>query len=175
MEQEKVEDVKPIEIISTNPKKIQTTLVVNRFSNIFSNMTYFATIFSFLDLIGSLLTVLMAFVAGVVLFAVLMIVSIATLGLIYVTTDFGKAWSLLGDLTNNTDKVINFFTILQSMLPYISGIGCVVGIVSIIFLKYSNIQNKKLKIVWSSICLGILAILFVLSLIVIGGGVKWTI
>lgn len=163
----------PVSIVEDNPKQIQNELMLNRCSNILSNVAFAMTILSFLIAIGTIVSIFVAYFFVFIAGAVLVVISLATLGIVYLVTDMGKAWTWLGQVLNKTENLADFFNKLYAILPYSCVGGIIFSVGAIICLSFSKNEHKKSKIVWLSICLGVLLISGIVVLAAVGGA-RWT-
>ena len=137
---------------------------------IFSNLAIFASAVSIAIALSGVITTLTLFVFGAILFCFLIIVSIVTLGIIYLVSDFGSLWGWFGKLADN--RVIDIINYLYKILPFVSGISLTLSIVSIISLSLVKAEKSVGRIVANSI-LGFLSlIIFIFALAGVVGGAK---
>lgn len=155
-------------------QNVQSYLVLNHFSNIFSNMSFVITIFCFLVIASFFIAWGISVMLVLILGAVFVFITLVTFGVIYVVTDFVSAWKFLGDILNNTEKFSDFIGSIYKYIPYLSMFGMVLSILSIIMLSFSQNEHKVAKIVWLSICIFVLLFCVVMGF-AYKGGIKWII
>lgn len=136
-----------------------------------SNLSIVLTCFMALLFLGQIVAVLVGFLFAALLFCFLLLVTIATLGIVYFTTDFGKLWGLFGKITDGGTTFIEFLQKLMISIPYVSALGILSGVGAILCYSFCKRYRSVGRIVTSGIMIGICLILFILYFAGVG---KWT-
>ncbi|MBO7508213.1 MAG: hypothetical protein J6T39_01025 [Clostridia bacterium] len=157
------------EVIAKEANQNQRLLLLKHFGKSLGNMSIvfvsFMLLLVFSQLVLGVGTVLLGFILGTILF----VLSIATLGLIYLTGVMGSWWGFVGKLFEGGTDIINFLGKLYVTFPYMIVGSLVFSIISIITTAKSGAYKSVGRIVASSIVCGISAIL---SIFLIAGGLS---
>ena len=143
---------------SIPPKNILKQSRYFRTSNIFFNLSVTSIILVFVALLSTVLTPLLYFFAVVALFLAIIMLVIFTLGIVFAVPGglVQKMWSLLTSMVSNSDTIMNITKFCFNSTKWLSIVGVVASVLSIVFIALSKVKNK----VWKIILLGILIVIF---------------
>lgn len=136
---------------------VEKYMVLNNFSNILSAMVFVIAIFSIAVVLSAFVLWITTIILAICLFVVLIFITLVTLGLIYMTTDVGKAWGWFDPMFNNATAITNFINRILFYMPFFDIAGIVAGFIAIFLLAKSQNEHKVAKIVWISISFVVLA------------------
>ena len=151
-------------------QSLQKYLVYNNFLNILFSLLAVITVFSIVVVISYFVVGLISLVLALFLFLGLVILTLVTLGVVYLTTDIGKAWGWFGPLMERTQAFYQVLDKIYHVLPYLD-IACIaLCVASIVLFANNKLCISKTKIVWLSIFIIplVVCVIFVFST----GGIK---
>ena len=148
---------------------VEKYMVLNNFSNVLASLVFAATFFSVALIVSYFLLWITTAILAVCLFCVLIFATIATLGVIYFVSDFGKAWSWFGPMFESSKTITEFLEKIYLVMPYVGMAALVAAALSIALLAKSQNENKVAKIVWLSISIVILIFCVILEFFYKGG------
>ena len=152
-----------------NKESVEKFMVSNNFSNILATFVFAVVIFSIALITSYFVLWLITMVLAICLFLILFFVTIATLGLVYLTTDFGKAWGWFDPMFNNAKTITDFLAKVYLVTPYLGIAALACSVVSIVLLAKGQNEHKVSKIVWLSICIAILVFCVIFEFATKGG------
>ncbi len=150
-------------------QSVQKYLVYNNFLNILFSLLTAITVFSIVVVFSYFVVALISFVLALFLFIGLLIITLATLGIVYLTTDIGKAWGWFDPLMERTQAFYQVLDKIYHVLPYLD-IACIaLCVVSIVLFAKNKLCISKTKIVWLSIFLVVLVACAIFAFLSQGG------
>lgn len=150
-------------------QSVEKFMVLNNFANILSAFVFFVVIFSVALITSYFVLWIITMVLAIILFVILVFITVATLGLVYVTSDFGKAWGWFDPMFNNAKTITDFLAKIYLFMPYLGMAALAVAVVSIVLLAKSQNEHKTAKIVWLSICIALLVFCVIFEFATKGG------
>lgn len=155
------------------PAKMLADARFNRFSNIIYRWAVTLFIAIGVMLLSSMLGPLLYICAIVLLFLMMGAMLVFTLGTVVVMpwNPLAKLWNLLTTLTNSSDTIMGLTAHLFNATKWVSLVGIVVSVLSIILICVGKKQPKIGKIILLSIFIVLMVI--VSGFQVVTGGVQW--
>ena len=155
------------------PNEILNKLKYRRFANIFFNLSMTTIGLSFFAFLSTLITPLLFVGAIAILFFVVIIMIVFTLGAVFAieSKPVAKVWGVLSSLINSGDAVGNITVFCFNVTKWISVAGIATSIISLIFMSLSKCKGKVAKIVLLCVSLVISGVILALHLLT--GGIPW--
>ena len=147
----------------------QKLLLLRHIGKAFGNMSIVFLSFVLLIISGQFILGIGTIFLGFFLAMILFVLSVVTLGIIYIGGGMGKWWGYVSKLFEGGTDIINFLSKLYVSFPFVLGVGLLFSIISIITTSKSGVYKSKGRIVFSSIICGISAILLI---ILVAGGLS---
>lgn len=145
----------------------------NRFGRIFYNLALTSLTLDLIALLSMVLGPIMLLFAIVVLFLAVAAMVVFTFGTVLLNpgNPASRLWSLLGSIMDSADGINTFVGFCVEMTKWISILGLVASICSIVFISLNNSKGKTGKLVFLIINIVVLAIVLILHLA--SGGQLW--
>lgn len=150
-------------------QSVEKYLVMNNFSNFLSTLVFVIALASIILIASFIVLWLTTILLSAVLFIILLVITIGTLGIAYIGTDLYKAWGWFDVLFNNTTAATNFIAKLYAFMPYFDLGALAVCIGAIVLLAKSQNEKKVSKIVWLSISIVVLLFCAIMGFAYRGG------
>jgi len=147
----------------------QKHLLARHLGKDFGNMSIVFVAFVFFVLFAQLSISIGAIFLGFLLAAILIIISIATLFLVYINGGMAPWWQRVLDLFQGGSEVANFISKIYVSFPFVLVLSIFFSILSIVFTSKSGVYKSKGRIICSSI-FGVIAA--IMLLIILAGVVK---
>ena len=147
-------------------KQFENLLLKKHLSTALGNMTIVLVAFVFVIFIAQITAALGAFLIAFLLGTILFLLTIATLGLIYLTGVMGSWWAAVGKIFNGGADFVKFLEKFYVLFPFVIALSAVFSVFSIVLEARSGVLKSVGRIVCSAI-FGALAVL--MSIIILTG------
>lgn len=155
------------------PTKLIVENRLNRFGKIFFNMAITAASLTLFALLATIITPVIYLVALAVLFGIICVIFICSLGLVLAIPDniLTKLWSLLGFVMDSGGSMGSISAFCFNISQWFALAGMILSALGIVFISLTKRKNKTTKIIALSILTTLL--LGVFLFFVITGGMQW--
>ena len=150
-EKKLVAELEPFFEDESEKNKHYKMLTFKRISSALGNMSIVLVSMFLIVFMAQLLATLGAFLIAFLLGAILFLLSIATLGLIYLTGVMGDWWAAVGKIMQGGADFTNFLTKFYVALPFAIALSFIFSIVSIILQYRCGPYKSKARVVISII------------------------
>lgn len=152
------------------PNNVARKIHADHFCVIMNKIAIFAMIAAIIIMVGEVVAFFAAGIGMLLLIMFLLVITVGTLGIVLLDENVRRWWGYIQHFDEITDTISRVFAFLYMILPYLSGIGIVCAIISLIGFGTNKSFRHPTRKVMAIISIVILALAFVFGLR-IGGAV----